>query len=79
MHVDLLGLSLGLPLAPGVLKLSDKLLLFGVHRDDGLGLVLELFDLLIDEMKLGIPIGVRRALLGLGISLKAIACLTCYQ
>ena len=60
------------PFPPGLLEIPEKFLLFGVHRDYGLATTLELLDLAIDVLELGIAIRMLLALAGLAVALEAV-------
>src|SRR5262249_44983003 len=73
MDLDRLRLPLRLPLRTDVLELADQLLLLGVDRYDRLTAVLVSDHLPVDVLELSIAVRMRRAFLGLAISLPTIA------
>src|SRR6266853_848977 len=71
--LDLLGLPLGLPLAPAIAELAYQLLLFGIDGHHGLPLLLEGLGPAVDVLKLRIPIRVSAALERLPVGLETVA------
>jgi hypothetical protein len=55
------------PLPATVLEVADQFLLFGVHRDHRLAVGQASLRRRIDELELGIAVGVAVAFLGLGL------------
>ena len=72
MHPNLLGLSLGMPLAASVLENPNAFLLLDVHGDDGLALTLKLRHHGRDVLKLHIPVRMLTTLTRLAHRLKAV-------
>ena len=72
VHVDLLRLALGLPLAPAILVLTDEFLLLRVHRDHWLAALLQSLDHCIDVLELSVAVRVRSAFLRLAVALQAV-------
>src|SRR3989442_708900 len=75
MHVHLLWPAFGLPFPPGILKVAEQFLLFGISRDNGLFSALKLLDTRLDILELGIPIGMRAARARFAIGLETIVLL----
>src|SRR5665647_890246 len=73
MHIHLLGLALGLPLAPSVLELAYEFLLLGVHGYHRLAALLKPLDHCVDVLELSVAIWMCGTFLGLAVTLQAIA------
>ena len=73
VDLDVLGLSGRVPLAAGVPVGPYKLLLLGVHADDGVPGAHVLARLVVEVGELGVPVGVLTALGGLDVRLQAVA------
>src|SRR6266498_2396907 len=65
-----LGFAFGPKLTPTVLEVTDQLLLLRIDRDGGLPGSLELLDLLVDVLELGITIRMRSTFQGLSVGLE---------
>src|SRR2546428_414624 len=72
MNIDLFGVSLGVPLAAGIFKGPDQLLLLGIHRDNGLFGTLKALDTLTHVVELRIAVWVGCAFARLAVGLQAI-------
>jgi hypothetical protein len=71
MHADRFWVALGTQFPAAILKVPNKLLLFGIDRYRGLTSRLERVDPRIDVFKLRVAVGVVRALAGLAVRLQA--------
>jgi hypothetical protein len=72
VHPNLLGLSLRVPFAPGVLEVPYEFLLLGVHRDHRLALALKLRHHGGDVLKLRVPVRMLAAFTRLAHRLQAV-------
>jgi len=70
MNAYRLRIAFGPKLTPAVLEIADQFLLFRINRDGGLPGSLELLDLLIDVLELGVTVGMERTFQGFLVGLK---------
>jgi hypothetical protein len=68
------GLARRAPRPPGILEITDQLLLLRIDRDHRLARGLELTDLRDDVAELGVPVRVRRSFARLAVGLQAVPC-----
>ena len=73
MHVDKLGLILGLPFDTGVPEVADEFLLLRIDRDERNATLARVLRLRVDVLELRVAIGMLRALDGLLRRLEAVA------
>src|SRR5258708_1552551 len=73
LGTHLFGLTRRLPFVAPVLEIPEILLLLGVHGDHRLTPLLEGLHARVDELELGIAVGVRTPLTRLAIGLEAVA------
>src|SRR6185437_5396335 len=73
MDADFWRLALGMPFSPVILEIPDQFLLFCVDRNRRLPLSQAPTHQTVDVTELGVTVGVRIALTGFAIGLKAVA------
>ena len=62
-----------MPFTPAILERANQFLLLGVHRDDRLATLLKLHHRGVDQLKLGIAVGMSGAFFCLAIALQTVA------